>query len=148
VSGGGQTPAYGSSNYGRPAPSATQPTSYPGQGSAVGQPFYGFGGNFGGPGAPNPDALRLAQSLNPADNNQLIGLLGEQGAHQYANMYGPMGTMSNGNAIMDQWRGQNGNTQGISDLTPAMLQQYQQNGVIANGQWAKKMDNNGQWVPV
>ena len=152
MSGGGSSPyappsPYYAQNGSRGQPATTSQPSFPGSGSAIGQPF-ASASNWGSPGTPNPEALRLAQSLHPEDNNKLMGLLGESGAHQYANMYGPMGTMSNGNAIMDQYRGENGNTGGIADLTAGTRATYEQNGVIANGQWAKKMDNNGQWVPV
>ena len=105
-------------------------------------------GNWQAPQNPQQQAIRLAQSLNPSDNAALIALVGEQGAHQYANQYGPGGTNSNGNAIMDQYRAQNGGSQGIDTLMPAIRAMYEANGVIVGGKWAKKLDNNGNWVPI
>lgn len=131
--------------------SPTQPkTTTQGGGllAPTGVPFPNTAQNWQAPSNPQQQAIYYAQSLNPADASKLVGLVGETQAHQYANQYGPGGINSDPNAIMDQYRAGNGGSQGIDTLMPAIRQIYEQNGVIVNGKWAKKLDNNGQWVSI
>jgi len=115
----------------------------------TGVPFPDWAKNYGTPPAANntPSNAALAASMLPEDNAKLLAALGgnNAAANQMGNYYGPGGQGYNPQTSADLQRGDSG---GISTLMPAIKALYEQQGMIVNGKWAKKMDPNGQWIPV
>lgn len=154
---GGPPPGYGNppgSPPGQPPgypvpPGVPPPTPIPGQGVADGVPFPQWAQNYGTPPAANntPTNANLAASMLPGDASKLLGLLGgnQAAANQMNNAYGPGGMYYNPQKTADLQRGE---SNGISTLMPAIKAMYEANGIIKDGRWAKKQDDNGNWIPV
>lgn len=128
------------------APSATSGPpnpSFPGSGSAVGL----LGPNLFNGGAASANVANLARSADPRDSAGLLAAVGgnQQEANRMNNAYGVGGQFYNPQANADITRGASG---GISTLTGPVAQQYEAAGITKNGQWLKKQDDNGNWIPI
>lgn len=103
---------------------------------------------------PGADALSndyykyLAQSHSSDDAMKLSELVGDETYHQLQNYYHAGGAGHDPQAIMDQYRGEEGGAMGIDTLMAPIRAMYEANGIIVNGKWAKKQDPNGNWIPI
>ena len=93
----------------------------------------------------NPQAIQWARSQNPQDAMKLQEMYGPLVRAQMDMYYNQGGPGFDPQKSADQTRGESG---GIDSLMVPIRAMYEQAGIIVNGKWAKKQDNNGNWIPV